>query len=264
MPRFSVDIDLTYLHIADWDTVDNETTAMMLRLRKRLLNAGINATIMPSEDAARGITAEKDGIGIKIETNFVLTGNLFPTDRRELCDTAQSVLEMYVEINVLALPELYGGKICAAVVRQHPRDLFDTKLLLENEGIDDQTRKSFIVNVISQVRPMSNLLDPDFINIEVDYTSAFKGMALEYVTLDDLLTARKNLLRTLRKGMTAEERSFLLSLQNRTPEWSLLGLSGAHDLPAVKARLQRIQAMKEKGHREETEKLVDCLKLWGC
>jgi len=38
----------------------------------------------------------------------------------------------YAEIQLLDFDDLYAGKICAALDRQHPRDLFDCKLLLEN------------------------------------------------------------------------------------------------------------------------------------
>ena len=55
----------------------------------------------------------------------------------------------YAEISVVSLEDLYAGKICAALDRQHPRDLFDVKLLLENEGLTDNIRKALIVYIIS-------------------------------------------------------------------------------------------------------------------
>lgn len=36
---------------------------------------------------------------------------------------------------MLSFQDLYGGKLHAALDRQHPRDLFDVKLLYENEGL---------------------------------------------------------------------------------------------------------------------------------
>lgn len=41
----------------------------------------------------------------------------------------------YAEIPVVSLADLYGGKLCAAMDRQHPRDLFDVLMLLNAEGI---------------------------------------------------------------------------------------------------------------------------------
>ena len=52
--------------------------------------------------------------------------------------------------NALALQIHIGGKICAALDRQHPRDLFDVKRLLENEGITDDVKDSFLFYQISR------------------------------------------------------------------------------------------------------------------
>jgi len=41
----------------------------------------------------------------------------------------------FAEVPVVSFEDLYAGKIIAALDRQHPRDLFDVKLLLDNEGI---------------------------------------------------------------------------------------------------------------------------------
>lgn len=44
---------------------------------------------------------------------------------------------------VVLLPDLYGDKLCAALDRQHPRDLFDVKLLLDQDGLDVAPSKAF-------------------------------------------------------------------------------------------------------------------------
>ncbi|WP_456640523.1 nucleotidyl transferase AbiEii/AbiGii toxin family protein [Bradyrhizobium sp. USDA 10063] len=48
----------------------------------------------------------------------------------------------------------------AALYRQHPRDLFDVRDLLTNEGISDDLRRAFIVYLISHDRPISELVVP--------------------------------------------------------------------------------------------------------
>jgi len=42
----------------------------------------------------------------------------------------------FASMQVMSLAELYGGKICAALDRQHLRDLFDVKYLLDNGSIN--------------------------------------------------------------------------------------------------------------------------------
>ncbi len=44
----------------------------------------------------------------------------------------------YAEIKVVSQADLYAGKLMAALDRQHPRDLFDVRDLLANEGMSDE------------------------------------------------------------------------------------------------------------------------------
>ena len=67
---------------------------------------------------------------------------------------------MTLDIQCISFAELYGGKICAALDRQHPRDLFDIKLLLDNEGISELIRKAFIVFLIGDNRSINEPLNP--------------------------------------------------------------------------------------------------------
>jgi hypothetical protein len=83
---------------------------------------------------------------------------------------------MAVSVPTLALADLYGGKICAALDRQHPRDLFDVKLLLDEGGIDETIRKAFVVYLVSHNRPMSELLDPTRKDFRAAYENEFAGI----------------------------------------------------------------------------------------
>ncbi|MFB3079791.1 MAG: nucleotidyl transferase AbiEii/AbiGii toxin family protein, partial [Lysobacterales bacterium] len=71
------------------------------------------------------------------------------------------MFEISATANTLGVADLYGGKLCAALDRQHPRDIFDVKILMENEGITDEIRTAFVVYLASHDRPMSELLDPN-------------------------------------------------------------------------------------------------------
>lgn len=64
----------------------------------------------------------------------------------------------FAEMRVLAFADLYAGKIVAALDRQHPRDLFDVRVLLSAEGITDEIRSAFIVYLLSHTRPMWEVL----------------------------------------------------------------------------------------------------------
>ena len=162
MPRLSVDIDLTYLPVADRqssledmdDAFSRIVTAITERnprvKARRIAGGGDNDTrIMVSDGPAQ----------IKIETSPVTRGAVFPA---RTMVASESVTEQFgfVETNVLAFEDLYGGKLHAAFDRQHPRDLFDVKLLYENEGLTDDLFRVFMVYVASSGRPMHELLAP--------------------------------------------------------------------------------------------------------
>lgn len=72
---------------------------------------------------------------IKIEPNSVIRGTLFPTEERDLSLKVQKLFEASVTISIVSSADLYEGKHHAALAldRQHPRDLFDVKILFENE-----------------------------------------------------------------------------------------------------------------------------------
>ncbi|GEM_PF-1573506 len=49
--------------------------------------------------------------------------------RLPLCRKAQKEFGLYCEADIVPKTLLYGGKIAAALSRQHPRDLFDIKYM---------------------------------------------------------------------------------------------------------------------------------------
>lgn len=155
--------------------------------------------------------------------------------RMEVCETVEREFG-YAEIQVASLPDLYAGKIAAALDRQHPRDLFDVKFLLENEGFTEDLRKTFLVFLISHQRPMAELLAPHRKEIREIYEAEFAQMAEVDIPVEELEQTREQLIAIINKEMTAVERKFLLSFKERNPQWELLGLSNMEEvsnLPSV-------------------------------
>lgn len=75
--------------------------------------------------------------------------------------------------------------------RQHPRDLFDIKLLNENEGITKEITIAFVFYLISHDRPIFEVLNPSLLDIEKSFSNEFIGMTIENVSLEELLNVRK-------------------------------------------------------------------------
>ncbi len=168
---------------------------------------------------------------------------------------------MALSVATLSTADLYGGKICAALDRQHPRDLFDIKLLLENEGLTDAIRKAFIVYLVSHDRPLHELIDPPRKDFRKVFENEFSGMTDISVSYAELVAARECLFTRLRHELTGAERKFILSVKEGSPAWELLALPGVDKLPAIQWKLQNIVKMSSVKHREQLKKLKGKLGL---
>lgn len=140
MPRLSVDIDLTYLPFDSREEALSNIEEGLNRIKADLVKnvPDIKVHSVPLNNGTDvKLHCQSRNAQVKIEVNTVTRGNAFPTVFMQVVDAVQDEFEKFAAINVVSIAELYGGKICAAVDRQHPRDIFDVKLLLENEGFTD-------------------------------------------------------------------------------------------------------------------------------
>ena len=190
-----------------------------------------------------------------------IRGSVFPPESRSLTPKVEEMFECALDVLCLSKADLYGGKICAALDRQHPRDLFDVRLLLQNEGFSDTIRQAFMVYLISHNRPMVELLDPRRQDLQSLYDQEFSGMTWEPVSLNELLSTREQLIGLIRRDITVDERQFLLSVKEGDPQWDLLGINGIADLPAVQWKLLNIRNMNHASHQQAVNKLKAYLQL---
>jgi len=87
---------------------------------------------------------------------------------------------------------------------------------------------------------MAEVLAPARLDISAEYKRGFEGMVDKPVTLDELLQTREDLIRTIVGKMPEQHRHFLISVKRGEPDWALLGLPGAKDLPAVSWKLENL------------------------
>jgi len=263
MPRLSVDIDLTYLPVnereAALEGISKSLLSISEKIRKMFPDSQVTLQKIRSLNSLKGVIVRRGDATIKVEPNLILRGFIFAPQVRNLSKKAQDLFETAVTMKILSEAELYGGKICAALDRQHPRDLFDVKTLLDSGGFNEETRKAFIVHLISHPRPMVELLNPSFIDIRAIYEKDFKDMMLEKVEYEELVETRNRLIDLIRNSFTPEEKKFFLSVKSGEPEWNLLGLRGIENLPGVKWKILNIKNMPSKKHREAFDKLRSCL-----
>lgn len=246
MPRLSVDLDLVFPdHTLARDEALAQIDASLKAAMERLSSRGF-AAYGPSQDQAgeTKILVRKDRIEVKVEVNYVMRGTVMPVAARSLAARAQEVLQADVEIPVVSLEDVYGGKLVAALDRQHPRDLFDVMELLANEGITDGIRRAFVVYLACHNRPLHEVLFPPLRDVEHEFRANFQGMTTEPVELAQLLAAREQMIATLHQGLDADERSFLIALARGKPEWDRLGLDHVRALPAIQWKLQNLAKLK--------------------
>ena len=245
LPRLSVDIDLAFLPLSPRETALTEIREALAEMAVhaqrlvpglRVINAG--GADSPKQIAATGRAR------IKIEPNPVLRGTVFPPETRRLTLTAESLFELSVSAPVVSHADLYAGKLCAALDRQHPRDWFDLHLLLDKEGMDEALRQAFVVYLACHHRPMAELLKPRTKPLRSTFERAFAGMAREPVSLQALESTQAELPGLLLSSLIESERRFLLSILLGEPEWSLLPFPHLAELPALRWKLVNVENLK--------------------
>ncbi len=258
-PRLSVDIDLTYLKVQERDLslldINDRLASIEARIERIFPGIHTNQKQDAKSKLIYGLIIRDKDATVKIEANTVIRGSVYPSVKKRLCAKAEEIFELTMSVNTLSFEDLYGGKICAALDRQHPRDLFDIKLLFDNEGLTDNIRKAFIVYLISHDRPMVELLNPGLKDIKQIFENEFAGMTTDEAKLNDLIDVRTELIKKIKTSLIEDEIKFLLSFKNRKPEWELLGIKGIENLPAVKWKLMNLGKMKPEKHKQAYEKL---------
>lgn len=239
LPRLSVDIDLTFLPSTDREEALTRTEEALRRIAERIRAAIPGVHIHPSTPKTQStinklIVRTPDQIEIKIEVNPVLRGCVYEP-RLTVVSPAVEDRFGFAEMNVLSDADLYAGKITAALDRQHPRDLFDVNLLIQ-DGLSEALRTALVVYLVGHDRPPPSLLLSANRDIRHDYTNDFRGMTEEDVDLGTLLAARTALIEDVVANMPEDHKLFLVSFYRREPEWERLGVTGLDRLPSVRWR----------------------------
>jgi len=261
MPRLSVDLDLVYLPSEPREdtlkAIDQKLKELKDQIQRRFPSIAIE-TRPSSPDLGRQILCRYQGTQVKIEVNIIIRGTLYPVTQKALAQGVQDAFKKDARMQVVALEDLYGSKICAALDRQHPRDLYDMMLFLEQSKITPEAFNAFIFYLISHNRPIAEVLSPNLLDIEDIYTKDFVGMTKEHVPLERLVETRTRLISEIHSAFTKKHKDFLLSFKAGEPDWQLFALPQIESLPSVQWKLQNIRAMS-KSKREIAYKKLESL-----
>jgi predicted nucleotidyltransferase component of viral defense system len=258
MPRLSVDIDLTYLPFDDRATAMAGIGAALRRIQTRVETAipRSKTTLIPQRDGPEAkLVCQVPGAQIKVEVNTTIRGHVLPPRIMDIAAAAEAEFARFVSASVLSHAELFGGKICAALDRQHPRDLFDVHHMLANEGFTDDVRLGFITLLISHSRPLNEMLHPNFLDQAQAYESQVAGMAFTPFSYADFEASRDALVQTIRRSWTDSDRAFLLGFKKGDPDWGLLPLVDLSRMPAVQWKLANIRKLVTQNPLKHAEQL---------
>lgn len=260
MPRLSVDIDLTFLPVADRAQSLADCRAALLSIARAMDATSPRLEVIPQMNRDDELRLQVVGgqTRVKIEVSPVLRGAIHPPVTSDIHPEVEQRFG-FASMAILAPPDLYGGKLCAALDRQHPRDLFDVMLLMREGGLDRGVVDSFVVYLISHPRPIAELLDPQFRDLSAVFENQFRGMTFVDVCQQDLEQARTDLVAQVRRLLTSAQKQFLISMKSGEPNWSLLNLRGIEKLPAVQWKLRNIRSMSSQKRSEALQRLESVL-----
>ncbi|EMW9206337.1 nucleotidyl transferase AbiEii/AbiGii toxin family protein [Salmonella enterica subsp. enterica serovar Newport] len=261
-PRLSVDIDLAYIPLESREVALPNVREALTRIAAELeTQAGLSAVLQTNNPDEMRIIVTTDDAQIKIEVSPVARGTLYPPQERDVVEAVEEEFG-FAAIPVVSLPDLYGGKLCAALDRQHPRDFYDVKMLLDTQGIDRAIFNGFIAYLLSHNRPLSEVLSPRWKDITEPFQNEFSGMTFEEVSLEELREVPERMLSALKAHFTQQDFDFLMSFKRGEPDWNLAPEPHIQNLPAVQWKLRNIGRMSEEKRAQSLEKLEKVMTEW--
>jgi len=258
MPRLSVDIDLTYVEIAERNETLEGINAALMRIKERIEGLRPSIRIQHKENICK-LQLDERGVMIKIEVNMVGRGLIGEATKAQLCEAAQEQFDAFCAVPIVPLGQLYGGKLCAAMDRQHPRDLFDVKLLLENEGFTDDIKRGFIFGLVGSNRPTHEMLNPNLLDQRMAFENQFEGMSAIEFSYDEYEATRLQLIETIQSSLNESDKAFLLSLNGLEPDWSIYDFQAFSSVKWKLLNLERFRQDKPEIYQQQIDALKGVL-----
>lgn len=261
LPRLSVDIDLTFLPVTDRATAIAEINAALQRIEKRLEARGI-AVRTRGTDVSRKIACFANGAEIKIEPNFILRGAVYPVRMLELSPKMSEIVRVSAEMQVQSFKELYGGKVCAALDRQHPRDLFDMAQFYKSHLLEE-VKERFLVLALGHNRPLHELLGPMIQEQREIFDQQFSGMSDEPFSYEEHLDTLGRLTNDVKGLFDDGDKQRLLDFVSLSGEENAWGIPHFDELPAIRWKRRNLESLRKSNpvkftaQREALERLFE-------
>lgn len=258
--RLSVDIDVTYIPVEDRNTSLKRINEALVRIADRVKRRFRDVRVIPRLDISK-ITCESRGCQVKIEVNQTKRGLVCGSAvLRPLCEKAQSMFGMEVDARIVSIPQLYGGKISAALSRQHPRDLFDVKQM--DIPMTD-VKEGLIFCLLGSDRPIHESFAPNLIDQHDAMERQFSGMSEIPFTYNDFEATREKLVNDVNSVMTEDDKRFLISFEELTTDWENIPYSSFKEYPSVRWKMQNLQKLKASNPKKLKAEADKLRKIFG-
>ena len=255
MPRLSVDIDLTYIPFTNDRNKDLTNIRFSLEEIKKRLKDRI--PIISFSDQKKAFDELKlicyiPDATVKIEVNQINRGLIAEPCKKILCESAQELFDRFCTIKTVSIGQLWGGKVNAALDRQHPRDLFDMRNLLNDIGYTDEIKTGTIFFLLCGNRPLHELLNPKRIDQRIVFNSQFGGMTIHEFSYENFEETREEVIIEVNKSLTDKDKDFLISFAKGEPTWNDVDYSM---FPAIRWKLLNIQKLKKENYKKYNEQI---------
>ena len=249
LPRLSVDIDLTYTGFDERSIALKKIEDSIKKIKVRLESWDKSIKTFSSRRQSLSndvkLFIQRGDVKIKLEINPVIRGTVFDLKRLTTTEKVDELFNKEVIFNVLSKEDVYGGKIAAALDRQHPRDFFDMKIFLEDQTIDDDILLGFVIALISHKRPPIEVLNPTLKDQKLLFKNEFITIEYSDFSYNDFEQSRNHLIKEIGNKIRKRYADFLISFFTGQPDWTLLKNEKIKDLPAVQWKLENINKMQE-------------------
>lgn len=250
MPRYSVDIDLTYIPITDRRTSIDVINTHLTQLKQMIERTVPGIKVVHKPDVLK-LQCSYEGAMVKIEVNGTKRGIIGATGDHMLCARAQNEFQMGCKARIVSFSQLYGGKITAALSRQHPRDLFDCKYM-EIDNFKD-VKDGFMLCLLGSDKPIIESLRPNSIDQTEALEKQFAGMSDVPFSYADYEDARINLVKMVNDNLDSADKDFLLSFEVGNPIWNLCCAGDLSAYPSIRWKQQNIIKLKEINPRKHLD-----------
>ena len=219
MPRLSVDIDITYIPF------------------------GIVVSAPSLQKEEYKLLCQLGNSVVKIEVNTTNRGIIAPVELLPLSMLAQDTFNQFVEARMVPKSQLFGGKMVAALDRQHPRDIFDMHQFISKNGQLIDIKSGLLFCLLSSNRPIHELLSPNFLNQRQAFENQFSGMSDALFTYNQFEETRLLLVKEVKNLFSDQDKSFLINFMISNPDMANYPFL---NYPAIEWKRKNIDLLRKK------------------